>query len=1021
MRISHGFLALLQLANAAQSEQLPIRFYTPLDGLPGIAIHRIVGDSKGFLWFCTNEGLSRFDGHGFVNYGAAQGLADPNVSDLLETREGDYWVGTPAGLYRLTREKGQRGSESRARFVALLPQTSESAKWIDAENQDPSGAIWVGTKAGLFRFLREPAPRRAGSRTEWRFELVDLGAAHKRPPGQQGRVTAILSDRRANLWIGSSNGIYLLRQGRVEHISTQDGLPNGQVLSLAEDAQSKIWVGTEGGLCRLRSDFERSHRMVDQVYTAADGLPSNSVKALLQPTGGFLWIGTSKGLAQVVDAPREIRSYATARGLGNLNINALAQDRNGNVWIGTDNAGAVKLEPDGFISYGSEDGLGSLDVTGFLEDREGALCAVTRAPGQLFVNRFQGTRFCATRLPLPADYYNPGWVGWYQVLVQSRSQEWWAASFLGLVQFPAVRSDQLSRASPIGLYDRRRGLGANHVHQIFEDSRGRLWISTRDREGNAIIVRDPVSGSFYRFSETDGLPSLAQMHANGFFEDRAGQIWIGLHRAGVLRFSGGHFRVYYESDGVPEGGIRRFYQDRQGRLWLGSGHGGLGRIDDPQADRPKFVTYGAAQGLSGSEIQAITEDQWGRIYAATGHGVDRLEPSTGSVRWYTTADGLAPGEIQTALRDRRGVLWFGTVTGVSSLSPVQDPSPSPPPVRVMGVRISGISYAVNNNGEIELALPDLPSNRNHVQLDFVGISYTPGDVLRYQYKLEPAEVAWGQPAAEGSVIYANLAPGKYRFLVRALNAEGHASSSPAMVRFTILSPLWAQAWFLGLLAAVAAAILYAAHHYRIQQLLRVERLRTRLASDLHDEIGSGLSLIGVLSEVAKEQLLRAPAESTDSLQRVAEISRELLDSMSDIVWALNTHLDRLGDLTNRMRRFANEIFRGAGLELDFRVVGLLEDQKIDLERRRQIYLIFREGVRNILRHSFCRRAAVHLSCKDGHFVMVISDDGRGFDPAGQVVGQGLTSMRERALSLGGRIEWTSEKGTVVTLRVPLPE
>ena len=263
-------------------------------------------------------------------------------------------------------------------------------------------------------------------------------------------------------------------------------------------------------------------------------------------------------------------------------------------------------------------------------------------------------------------------------------------------------------------------------------------------------------------------------------------------------------------------------------------------------------------------------------------------------------------------------------------------------------------------------------------------------------------------------------PGTYRFLVRALNAEG-ASSSPATVQFTILSPLWARGWFLALLAAGVAAIVYAAHHYRIQQLLRVERLRKRLASDLHDEIGSGLALIGVLSEVAKERLPHAPMEAADPFKRVAEISRELLESMSDIVWALNTHRDRLGDLTNRMRRFANEIFSGAGIELDFRAPGLIEDQKIDPEKRRQIYLIFRESVRNILRHSFCAHAAVHLSCGDGRFVMVISDDGLGFDPAGQVGGQGLTSMRERARSLGGRIEWTSGKGTIVTLRVPLPE
>jgi signal transduction histidine kinase len=205
----------------------------------------------------------------------------------------------------------------------------------------------------------------------------------------------------------------------------------------------------------------------------------------------------------------------------------------------------------------------------------------------------------------------------------------------------------------------------------------------------------------------------------------------------------------------------------------------------------------------------------------------------------------------------------------------------------------------------------------------------------------------------------------------------------------------------------------------VGQLLAVERLRSRLASDLHDEIGSGLSQIAILSEVAKKRLPGDRSEAAGPLDRVAEISRELLDSTNDIVWAINR--DRVADLTGRMRKYATEMFSAGEIELEFETAVVMEDRKIDFETRRHIYLIFREGIRNVVRHSSCRHVAIYVSCANGLFSMRVSDDGVGFDPARTHIGQGLVSMRERARSLGGQIEWKSDKGTIVTLRMPLPK
>jgi ligand-binding sensor domain-containing protein len=191
--------------------------------------------------------------------------------------------------------------------------------------------------------------------------------------------------------------------------------------------------------------------------------------------------------------------------------------------------------------------------------------------------------------------------------------------------------------------------------------------------------------------------------------------WIRGHRgASQAR----RFEEFSVKDGVPRGGIRRFHQDRQGRLWLGSGSGGLGRVDNPEAERPIFIKYDESSGLSASEVEAITEDRFGLIYVGSGHGGDRLDPSSGRVRKYTSADGLASGEVQTALRDRTGALWFGTVQGVSRFIPMPKAQQSVPRVRLTGLYISGNRFPLPPCGSMELTLSDLPANQNHLQIDF---------------------------------------------------------------------------------------------------------------------------------------------------------------------------------------------------------------------------------------------------------------------------------------------------------------
>jgi signal transduction histidine kinase len=271
-----------------------------------------------------------------------------------------------------------------------------------------------------------------------------------------------------------------------------------------------------------------------------------------------------------------------------------------------------------------------------------------------------------------------------------------------------------------------------------------------------------------------------------------------------------------------------------------------------------------------------------------------------------------------------------------------------------------------------------------------------------------------------TVNYANLAPGAYRFVVRAMNAEGLFSRSPATVEFRVLAPVWQQWWFIAIAALAVGVAAYAVYRYRVSQLVELERVRTRIASDLHDDIGANLTRIAILSEVAHSQLHDDKASIETPLSSIAQISRESVASMGDIVWAINPNRDHLIDLVQRMRRLASEIFAGRKIEFEFSAPESEDGLKLGADVRRDVFLIFKEAVNNAARHSGCSHVDIELLVEWSRIVLTVRDDGRGFDTEASTEGNGLISMKRRAASLGGELELrsTEGKGSVITLRVP---
>ena len=1038
-------IIVLLVAATVCAERLPLTSFSVADGLPNNVINKIVRDSRGFLWFCTNEGLSRFDGYSFTNFGVDQGLPHAIVNDFLETRSGELWIATNGGLV-LFNPKGEPSprvvyandqTQTAPAFTVVIPEDEDrQARAVNVLYEDRAGTIWCGTMKHLYRLERRD--------NLFKLLSVDMGTAGEH--ASDVYVYDLLEDHSSgSLWVAAANGLFQRRpDGRLEHYTKRDGLPDDVIHDLIEDHQGRLWAATRlGGFFRFFADGTRGSFSVGEVYSKQNGLPTNWVFQLFETADHNFWIATNFGLVAFFpegdEHGRRFRVYTKRHGLSFQEVTALNEDSGGNLWLGTNTAGAMKLARDGFVTYDEQDGVDS--VGAIFADRSGAVCfrgyvlgdkhasifdggkVDLLHSGELIywqsLGRYDGQRF-KWFVPDALKGKNFGWVR-EGLTLQAHNGEWWVAMHGQLYRFPAADNfTQLIKARPLAVYGKESTDAAPQIFRIFEDSQGRMWISSFDSGSNRLARWEPGNQSLNDLGEAANLPSSKDDIARSFAEDRAGNIWVGFN-TGLARYHDGVFTFFTTKDGLPPGSINYIYTDHAGRLWLALSRSGLVRVDDPAAARPAFTSYTTAEGLSSNSVEVITEDLSGDIYLGTGRGVDRVNPSTGRVRHYTTADGLASGSFLAALRDRNGVLWFGTHNGLSRFVPGPTEPAPPLPILISGLRVAGLPQSLSALGESDVHLPDLVADQNQMQIDFVGLSFEPGDVLRYQYRFEGADAHWSAPNEQRTVNLARLSPGHYRFLVRAVNSDGLVSGQPAVVSFTILPPIWQRWWFVLLALAVAVFAIYSLYRYRVRRLLELERVRTRIAADLHDDIGSNLSLIAGLSEMLNSQVRNTNGQIAERLSVIASVSRRSVDAMSDIVWAVNPKRDNVVDLSHRMRRFASDTLGARNIEFHLDAPNVDRNTRVNAEIRREVFLIFKEGINNIARHSGCGRARSELRIERGTLVLKLSDDGRGFQTGTGSPGHGLESMKRRAEKLGGELTMSSSDGhgTKLELRVPL--
>ncbi len=1002
--------ALVLKGQVLKGDVLPIRAYSAADGLAADRVTCSLPDTRGFLWFCTPEGLSRFDGYRFVNFAMSEGLPHRVVEAVLETRSGDMLVGTARGLSRFHPGAGNKLS-------VYLPGGDRLENHITALRQGLSGRIWCGTANGLFEvtrdfgFRRQPLPLTAGWDRVTVTDIVEL-------PGGE-------------LWIATPDGIDVVeKDGSLRRIGTSEGLPNPWVNSLLRDREGRIWAATRGGLALMRRGTSAGRYGVERTFFDSRG--SRDIAALVEAPDGALWLGTSNGILRLPaggETRSELQRFDKANGLTDYEILSLSCDRAGNLWIGTEGAGVMKIAPAGFTTFSEPDGLASDRVWSVVVDRAGTLLAVTvpiAEKGKASVNVYDGEKFHAA---VPGVYGESNNWGSDQILLQSRTGEWWVATKKGLCRFDRMRAVELDGKQPRACY-----ASDSQVFKTFEDSRGIIWASLQSSHGDRLMQWNARGNTgrntFLPFEEG---PSHNPRLVWAFAEDRQGNVWMGMGNGnGLYRYDGQRFTHFGEREGVPAGAITALLTDHAGRLWIGS-RNGLAVIDNPGGEHFGLRRYTTENGLASNNIQCLVEDREGRLYAGSGRGIDRLDPATDRIKHYSTADGLAHGEMESAARDTSGNLWFATTQGLSRLTPGADSKPTAPSVRITDLRVGPDRYPVSQAGEALISNLRVQPSFNQIQVQFAGFNNEPEERLRYKYTLyDGKQSLWHGPERNHDLNYPGLPAGSYRLLIKAVNSEGEESTTSAEVAFTVLPPFYRRWWFEMLVAASSLSLIWAAHRYRVAQAVNLERMRTAIATDLHDDIGASLSQIAILSEVVR---LERPLESSTPnarLDRMAALAREVADSMSDIVWAIRSEpegaeQEGMDALIRRLREVASDLLESQSIQFEFRVQRNNPNVRLSLQARRNIYLIFKECIHNVARHSGCSVASAEFQVASEISLRVV-DNGRGLDngrgcnvgPSRAGGGNGIPNMRRRVENLGGRIEWTTTPGGGCTAEVHLP-
>ncbi len=956
-------IALLVLAQAAWSldpaktlTQYAHRIWGQEEGLSQPTIYSILQTRNGFLWLGTQDGLLRFDGLNFREYtwNGETVLHGSLVRSLLEDRAGNLWVGSiGSGLARIA-----PGGE----FTRFGTGHGLQGVVVTNLSADRDGAIWVSTEQGLGHienghvqmFTSSNGLPADGVRatcegsdgTQWvagRNSLLGKWNRSLFVPVLHDQVSSLACTGDGAVWAGTDNGVVRIGQGQQRRFTTKDGLPDNMVSSLTTGPGGEIWIGTNDGITRYNREGFSSYR-------TRDGLSHSVALCLAFDREGSLWAGTKNGLDQLADSA--VTPFSTNERLSSNQTSAVITDLQGQLWIGTLDKGLNVFDGRRFTTVTHRDGLSADRVLALAVDHAGNVWAGT-ANG---VTRLRSGKVIAT-YPLSGPEVRAIFVDDTGVV--------WAGTNRSLERFEGGRFHQENLPA-----------ASSGVVALSGGKNVRLFVSTDDSQLHYL-----QDGKFSAYS----LPSGTRPVVTYDIDHVRHLSWMGTLGSSLIRWRNGKTSRIRVRDGLYDNRIYSILTDDHGNLWMASSKG-IFRVGE----------------------QELNDFADGRITS-----ISSIPFSTGQLR-FECRSGVQPA----ACRTRDGRLWFSTTTGLVVIDPNHlNSDPVPPPVRITALLVDGQRASIHDGVQIR------PQEKN-IEIRYAGLSFVSPEKVTFEYILDGFNRQWTEAGARREAFFTNLPPGEFHFKVRARSAAGVWSTQAASIDFAVQPRLYQRWWFFPALCLLLAGGIVAGYRARVRRLRMqfalVTAERTRIARELHDTLLQGLS--GVTMQLHALWLGMPPGSKEkrvlgEIIQDAGQYSAEARQSL----WGLRSKDSESPLFSDRLADLARSAVAQSGIEL------VLDIQPLSIEDRPeaefQLLRVAKEAISNAVRHAQAHTLRVSLQLVDGELQMSFEDDGKGFDDeqSYDAIGHfGLTGMKERVAEIGAVLDIeSSPRGTLICARLPL--
>ncbi len=964
----------------------PESAWSPVAGPPAKSATALLQTRDGYLWIGSYEGLFRHDGVAYTLFDEHRGMTSPDitVTALHEATDGTLWLG---------HERGAVSSYRDGTFTTHPARPGWKADRYHAITTDPAGDVWLLDRRGELARLRDGLvlqPEWGGRDNMW--ALVR---------SREGRLWVVNGGRLSEL-VGTTLRVVAPPPGCTDAVQAVLPRPDGDIRIVAG---GRLWDHTGEGWTGGNEALEIGELPVSTALETADGR---------------IYLGTyDKGVLELLPGnPRRSRRFARGTGLPSDWILAACADHEGGVWLGTGGSGVLRLRARKVAMLAPPDAWQGRPVLSLCPTRDGGFLVGTEGAG---LYRFSGDG-AWTVLDARAGLRN----NYVWAVHEDAAGGVWAGTWLGLDAMagghfaPAAGTADFS-APTLALAPARDG---------------GLWVASR-----AGLARHVDGGlQWVEPAEDRRLREI-----RGLVEAPDGTLWVSTGGYGLGRVQRGQVRQFTRRDGLGSDFTHGLLLDEQGALWIGTRGGGLNRFKDG-----RFAAIRTEHGLVSDSISQIEDDGRGHLWMSSREGLFRVSKAEldacadGTLRQvrcfaYGPGDGLpeiacSSSQPAPGIRTADGRLVFTTDTGLALIDPgAVTPNTQPPPVAI---------EALHNGDRWEREAPfpaelDLGAGARRVEIRYTGLSFAQPDKVRFRCRLEGFDPDWVDMGGQRRALYSYLPPGRYVFRVTAANNDRVWNEQGRSLVLTVPPHLWQTLWFrlaVGTLAAALAGSLlwFQARRrllHRVEVLERkhaIEAERTRIANDMHDDVGAGLTRINLLAGSAPAEL-RDPDRAVQLLAQIHETARGLTRAVDEIVWAVNPRHDTLESLVNYLERLALDVVRAAQMQCRLDLPVAIPPWRPGSEVRHQLCLAYKEALNNAVRHSGGRRVTVSFTLDPDGGRLVVADDGHGpagatgtAEPGRIASGNGIPGMRRRLALIGGTCEIRAgaDGGTEVVFRVP---